>query len=148
LIEHAAAAQTFFGATLRELDSVAKSFTRLSEQRCSDGKFQEILAALITEPKRPRSVEQNPGLKVAWEKQVATAKAARAKITELRMTGKGAELRGSRGTFWGVLNAVLEYVDHHHKVEQSRIAFALLGDGMDLKMKAFRKVQEEAAKAA
>jgi phage/plasmid-like protein (TIGR03299 family) len=148
LVEHAAAAQAFFGATLRQLDSIAASFTLLSERQCSDAKVREILLALIPDPRKPRGEGRNPGLKQAWEKRAEAAKAARTKITELRTRGKGSELRGSRGTYWGLLNAVLEYVDHHREVEQSRIAYALLGDGMDLKMRAFRKVQEEVAKAA
>lgn len=148
MVKHAAAAQEFFGATLRELDTVTDSFVRLAERRCSDEKFREILAALLPEPRKPRNVERNPGLMRAWETKVAAVKMATTKITELRAGGKGMELRGSRGTLWGVLNAVLEYVDHHQKIEQSRIAYALLGDGMDLKMRAFRRVQEEAAKAA
>jgi hypothetical protein len=58
------------------------------------------------------------------------------------------DLIGARGTFWGVLNAFLEFVDHHHKVEGPRIAYTLLGDGMDFKMKAFQMLQKEVAKAA
>ena len=46
------------------------------------------------------------------------------------------DLKGSRGTFWGALNAVLEFVDHHHKIEGPRISYALFGKGMDLKVKA------------
>jgi hypothetical protein len=26
-------------------------------------------------------------------------------------------LQGSRGTFWGVLNAVIEFVDHHQETK-------------------------------
>ena len=73
--------------------------------------------------------------------------AARKKIEELRVTGKGQQLEGAQGTFWGMLNAVLEYVDHHQKIEQSRLAYTLLGDGMDLKIRAFQKVQESARAA-
>jgi hypothetical protein len=58
------------------------------------------------------------------------------------------DLDGSKGTFWGVLNAVLEYVDHHREVKDSRLAYALLGDGMDLKMRAFSVIQNESARAA
>ena len=54
-------------------------------------------------------------------------------------------LNGSRGTLWGVLNAVLEYVDHHQSVNGDRLAHALLGDGMDLKQEAFKLVSDKAA---
>jgi hypothetical protein len=47
----------------------------------------------------------------------------------------------------GALNAVLEYVDHDRAIDGSRISYALLGDGMDLKVKAFAIIHAE-AKAA
>jgi hypothetical protein len=61
---------------------------------------------------------------------------------------KGVDLEGSRGTFWGVLNAVLEYVDHHCEVDGSRVIYVLFGDGMDLKQRTFQLIQDEVAKAA
>lgn len=146
--EHAQAAQEFFKATLDELGFVADSFTRLSERSCHEEKFRQILGALLPEPKKPRNSARNPGLLRAWEQRVAEVHAARGRVSELRESGKGMDLDGSRGTFWGVLNAVLEYVDHHREVKGSRLSYALLGDGMDLKMRAFGLIQEEAAKAA
>jgi Domain of unknown function (DUF932) len=146
-IEHAQAAKQFFSATLRELDFVAEAFTRLSERQCDDNKLNEILFTLLPEPKRPRNWEKNPGLQRAWEHKVADVREAHKRITELRMNGKGMNLPGSPGTFWGVLNAILEFVDHHRKIDGPRITYALLGDGMDLKMRAFRML-DELAKAA
>jgi hypothetical protein len=148
LREHAEAAQEFFKATLDELGHVAASFTSLTEKRCADSKFQEILMALLPEPKKPRNAERNPGLLKAWENRLADIRAARKKISGLRESGKGMDLDGSKGTFWGVLNAVLEFVDHHRETDGSRLSYALLGDGMDLKVRAFNMVREEAAKAA
>jgi hypothetical protein len=58
------------------------------------------------------------------------------------------DLAGSRGTFWGVLNAVLEFIDHHREIKGSRLSYALMGDGMELKVRAFTLIREEAAKAA
>ncbi len=55
------------------------------------------------------------------------------------------ELDGSRGTLWGVLNAVLEFVDHFQETKRSQLAYGLLGDGMDLKRHAFDLVLKEAA---
>ncbi len=148
LRDHAVAAQEFFSATLRELDQVTTVFTTLTQKRCEDAKFKEIVEALLPEPKKPRNADRNPGLKKAWEQRLADVRAARAKIAELRGNGKGMDLDGSRGTFWGVLNAVLEFVDHHQSVKGSRVSYALLGGGMEMKVKAFELVQKEAAKAA
>jgi phage/plasmid-like protein (TIGR03299 family) len=148
LQEHAAAAQEFFSATLKELDFVAGAFTRLTRRSCDDAKFHEIIVALLPEPKKPQKAERNPGLLKAWENRVDEIRQARKKIAELRDSGKGMQLEGSRGTFWGVLNAVLEFVDHHKEIKGSRLSYALMGDGMDLKVKAFQLIQREAAQAA
>jgi hypothetical protein len=73
------------------------------------------------------SVERRkiPGLLSAWEKKIAAVCEARKKIADLRTNGRGMDLDGSRGTFWGVLN--VEFVDHHRKVEGPRISYALFG---------------------
>lgn len=49
--------------------------------------------------------------------------------------GMGAQLAGREGTFWGWVNAVTEYVDHHApaKNESRRMNSAWFGDGDDLK---------------
>jgi hypothetical protein len=77
-------------------------------------------------------------------KKGCRVEAARNAIFELRETGKGMQMNGSRGTFWGLLNAVLEYVDRHHKLQDSdsRLSYALLGEGMDLKTRAFALIQK------
>lgn len=43
------------------------------------------------------------------------------------------------------LNAVLEYVDHYRESKGSKISYALLGDGMDLKVRAFRMIGQYAS---
>ena len=68
-----------------------------------------------------------------------------AKIAELRESGLGMDLEGSRGTLWGALNAVLEFVDHHHR--DRRLSYGLLGDGMNLKVRAFKLIGDEAVAA-
>ncbi len=84
----------------------------------------------------------------AYETKLAGIKDARKEITRLRKEGKGMEMDTCRGTFWGVLNAVMEYVDHYKTVKGSQLGYSLLGEGMNLKIKAFRMIQDEVAKAA
>jgi hypothetical protein len=64
---HAEAARAFFAATITELDHVAENFVRLSKTKCSEDQFKTILDALLPEPRRPRNVDANPGLRKAWE---------------------------------------------------------------------------------
>ena len=148
LRDHAQAAQGFFAETLKELDFVTDSFTALSKRTCNDKKFQSILKDLLPDPKKPRNANQYPGLLKAYESKHLGIRDARKKITHLREKGKGMEMDTCRGTFWGVLNAVLEYVDHHKTLKGSQLGYSLLGEGMKLKIKAFRMIQDEVAKAA
>jgi len=133
---------------MRELDEAEASFVLLSKRRCRDEKLNEILLALVPDPPRPRNADRNPSVMKAWRTKVDAAVAARARIKELTTSGKGQDTEGSKGTFWVALNAMLEYVDHHQKVDQPRIAYAFLGDGMGPKMRAFRLIRDEAARAA
>lgn len=144
LRQHAQAARAFFSATIKELDYVAENFVHLSHRTCSEDLFKAILAALLPEPKKPRNVEANPGLRKAWQSNVERVQKAHEMIGKLRQSGRGMNLDGLRGTFWGVLNAILEFVDHHQKTSSS-LSYALLGDGMDLKSRAFNLILAKAA---
>ncbi|MBK6883034.1 MAG: DUF932 domain-containing protein [Flavobacteriales bacterium] len=131
-----------------ELDQVAAQFTELTKHVCRPDQFKEILLKLLPEPNRPRNADQNPGILKMWETKRANVLKAREHITKLRDTGKGMDLVGSRNTFWRVLNAITEFVDHHKEIDGSRLSYALLGEGMDLKLKAYRIVQDVARQAA
>lgn len=141
--EHVAAAQAFWASTLQELDQVTQAFTALSKKACNEDSFGKVMEKLLPLPAQPRNSQSNPGLLKAWETKTGTIKKARADIQQLRKSGKGMNLPGANGTYWGALNAITEYFDHHQDNDSnSQVAYALLGDGMDLKVKAFRLLQE------
>lgn len=56
--------------------------------------------------------------------------------------GMGSMLTGTRGTAWGLLNAVTEYVDHHRRARSSdyRLDSAWFGPGASLKQSALDKL--------
>jgi phage/plasmid-like protein (TIGR03299 family) len=145
LVDHAEAARTFFAATMKELDYVADKFVYLSSKTCNEDQFEEIINALLPEPKKPRNADANLGLRKAWQSNIERVRKAREKISDLRQSGLGMNLEGSSGTFWGVLNAILEFVDHHQEGDKSGLSYALLGEGMDLKARAFSLVLAKAA---
>nr|WP_295080773.1 DUF932 domain-containing protein [uncultured Roseateles sp.] len=53
-------------------------------------------------------------------------------------TGRGAELAAAKGTAWGLLNAVTEFVDHERKArnQEYRLDSAWFGQGANLKQRA------------
>lgn len=62
-------------------------------------------------------------------------------------SGKGADLPSSRGTVWGLLNAVTEYVDHQTRArsDENRLSSAWFGQGKALKDRAFEMLTARAA---
>lgn len=56
--------------------------------------------------------------------------------------GKGSELTSARGTAWGLLNSVTEYVDHHRRSRShdSRRDAAWFGQGAQAKQRAWSEV--------
>jgi phage/plasmid-like protein (TIGR03299 family) len=141
-LEHAEAAADFWASTMRQLDRVAESFKGLASATCDDKEFAVFLDRLLPIPPKPRTADRNKAVMKAWDTRVDEAKKARNEIERLRTEQKGAELKTAHGTLWGALNAVTEYVDHHRECKADRVAYALLGDGMDLKLKAYKLIRD------
>lgn len=58
-------------------------------------------------------------------------------LFNLVANGRGSELRSAQGTYWGLVNAVTEYVDHHSGTKATRGA-AVHGTGSESRSKAQR----------
>jgi phage/plasmid-like protein (TIGR03299 family) len=74
-----------------------------------------------------------------------TQRAPRGEADILRLfrgAAKGSEIEGVKGTAWGLLNAVTEYVDHHAtaKSDSHRMNSAWFNGGDDLKTTAFEQL--------
>jgi hypothetical protein len=61
--------------------------------------------------------------------------------------GRGATLESSRGTAWGLLNAVTEYVDHERRARSNeyRMDSAWFGQGAVIKQRALSAALQLAA---
>ena len=61
--------------------------------------------------------------------------------------GRGSDLRSSKGTMWGLVNGVTEFVDHHFnsKLQDSRLDRAWFGPGNTLKNRAMVEALKVAA---
>ncbi len=142
--EHREAAKEFYRATMKQLEAVQDAYTCLAKKTCDDATFRDIVRTLLPKPPKPRNADRDRRVREAYLKRIQQLRAARDKIMELRESGKGMDLDSARGTFWGALNAVLEYVDHHKDIKASRYSHALLGSGMEFKRKAFQLIWHRA----
>ena len=87
--------------------------------------------------------------KVASDEQSETPEQVREsihrQITNLFESGKGVEIPGVRGTWWGAYNAVTEYIRHERGSDANRrIDSALFGQGALLNQRALDKALEMA----
>lgn len=75
------------------------------------------------------------------------------KVLELNETGAGTDIKGVRGTVYGLLNAFTEYADHYKGLrktqgrseEEVRFESIMMGGAHDLKVKAFNHLYTMAA---
>ena len=71
--------------------------------------------------------------------QSTRAKNITDEVSQLFETGRGADLKGAKGTAWGAFNAVVEYVDHYRGSDkkEKRAESLLFGSGSVVKQKAW-----------
>lgn len=105
----------------------------LAERKVSNAEAIQYMINLIGDPALP--IEQ--------QKTVQTM------ATILKLfdgAGKGSDLRSAKGTAWGLVNAVTEYVDWHKGDNLNRrLDSAWFGKGADLKEQAFEEALRLAA---
>jgi phage/plasmid-like protein (TIGR03299 family) len=142
---HREAAKAYWRYVLAELDGLERDFQKLAQCACTDAQYRDVLNQIFPLPRRP--LNPSPQQERAYAKRLLKVEGIRTKITELRNAGVGAELPSAQGTLWGVLNAVTEYIDHHHECSD-RLAYSLLGTGSALKARAYKLVRELASSAA
>ncbi|WP_313273433.1 DUF932 domain-containing protein, partial [Stenotrophomonas sp.] len=60
--------------------------------------------------------------------------------------GRGSGLKTSKGTAFGLLNSITEFVDHHRRAQstENRLDAAWFGQGALLKQKAWKELLGEA----
>ena len=161
-------ADEFFAFLKKEVDETQKLFTGLDERQCADEAFGRFLEKLLPIPKQPVTAKTDASVRKAHESRVASIKAARQGIQNVREQGVPlsrmnrrneelyvAECAGDfpaippdKKTWWGALNSVTAWVDHCQKIKTDRYAHIMFGSGDALKSKALGLVQEESKQEA
>lgn len=101
----------------------------LKKQKCDAAAAQEFMKQILFTPKELETLEP-----ASIEKYRPYRK-----IMDLfNGEAKGWELDGVRGTKWGLLNCITEYVDHHSpaRTDDARLNSAWFGNGESIKSKA------------
>ena len=111
--------------------------------------FVARMKALVDRPVDPDSVEGLLRRVLTYPTQngrvnVVNEQALKAVRSLYDGGGKGALLASSRGTAWGVLNSVTEYVDHHRRArsDDHRRDAAWFGQGAQIKERAWDEVMK------
>jgi phage/plasmid-like protein (TIGR03299 family) len=124
-------AQRLLGLSLKYYDSFGEQARLFASRQLTRSAVRRYFEDLVPDPKDAEPV-----------------RAATTRETLLRLfeTGRGSDLPGARGTLWGALNAVSEFVDHERSTRGdastqrlSRWKSAMFGSGRDLKERAWQR---------
>jgi phage/plasmid-like protein (TIGR03299 family) len=120
------------GITVSAWDSFVARMKALAECSVDPGSVEGLLRRVLTYP-----VAEGKAT-VVNEQALANARAL------YEGGGRGAMLASSRGTAWGLLNSVTEFVDHHRRARSNdhRRDAAWFGPGAQIKQRAWDEVMK------
>jgi phage/plasmid-like protein (TIGR03299 family) len=108
-------------------DTFMDQLKELSERKVKTREAEKYLTSVFTHPTNPK---------------VPVNERAMGRVLELfQGKGQGADLASAKGTAFGLLNAVTEYVDHERRARSTdyRLDSAWFGEGANLKQRAMDK---------
>lgn len=119
------------GLTITSFHRFIKDARALAARVVTQTEANAIIAASLGEA--PRELT-NDAMKAASD-AVVDSRAYKKILALFQGGGRGAQAAGVRGTAWGVVNAVTEYVDHHAqaRTDSNRLDSAWFGHGNDAK---------------
>lgn len=132
-----------FAVFMKQAEAMAETPVKLDEAR-------DLLAHILN-PDQDKKKAKATGL--AWLGDLSQAKAEVEAEDNRVMTGvldlfqglgMGADMKTAKGTRWGLLNAVTQYVDHvQGRSDDTRLDSAFFGRGANLKEQAFKALSLE-----
>lgn len=141
------------GVARQSFDAFMEGARKLAETAVSADTARELLRELIGKPTPARLIDAAPVVggddfaRLIKGTPMPAVKAPKehrnvSRILELyEGAGMGAQHVGSRGTAWGLLNAVTQFVDHEAaRTADNRLTSAWFGRGADLKDETFARL--------
>jgi phage/plasmid-like protein (TIGR03299 family) len=120
-------------------EATAEQYRVLARRRIDQAGLRKYVDVVWRMPKAVGPAEQE-------EKVEPVAERIHKKVTELFEVGRGAELRGVRGTWWGAYNAVNEFLAHERGNDDARRLDSLwFGNGAMLNRRALNVAVKMAA---
>ncbi len=122
------------GIAVSQWDQFMSSMKELSQRKVNDSEAETFLRKLLDLPQ----------VSVSANERVAQGRSLK-KIQDLfNGHGRGAELSSAKGTAWGLLNSVTEFVDHERRAKSSdyRMDSAWFGLGAQIKDRALSQAME------
>lgn len=118
------------GISVSSWDGFVARMKALVECPVDPNSVEGLLRRIVTYPVQDRKIE------------VVNEQAVKAVRALYEGGGKGAQMASSRGTAWGLLNSVTEFVDHYRRArsEDHRRDAAWFGQGAQIKQKAWDEV--------
>ncbi|PRP69182.1 hypothetical protein BUE93_18585 [Chromobacterium amazonense] len=110
----------------------------LSSWDCFIGNLKQLSRRTVSPQEAQQFFQAVTGEAIADEDSLPISKHTQQLIALYSGAGMGSMLSGARGTAWGLLNAVTEYVDHHRRARNQdyRLDSAWFGQGAQLKQRA------------
>lgn len=125
------------GVAVSQWDSFMYQMKALSERKMKHREAEKFFLNVLC----PTANQADPSASMANERALKKVQAL------YDGAGRGAELAAAKGTAWGLLSAMTEFVDHERRArnQENRLDSAWFGQGASLKQRAFDHALQLAA---
>lgn len=139
-VEALQAAQGVIDVARCEFAATAKQFQFLASKGCDLPTLQKYVREVFAvQPSRIIPVGEAAETSAEQPEELGLAKRIVSRVVELSESGRGTEITGVQGTFWGAYNAVTEYLTHERgRSQDNRLDGQWFGQSAALNTRALR----------
>ena len=127
------------GVAVSQWDGFMHRMKVLAERKVKDSEAEAFFRKVVSHAQPLVQAQASKGARAGLDEAKLANDRALKKVQALfHGQGRGAELAAAKGTAWGLLNAVTEFVDHERRArsQEYRLDSAWFGQGATLKQRA------------